>query len=135
MPVKERERVRIEVDEGATGTKSGNAAPQGSWWSTYTEEDYTNTGRQARSAVDGARRKLTAFAEGVFPGHGNAVFYGAIGFIAAVLIFWIGFWQTLFIAFLVFVGVAFGQYLDGDPKIIRTFMRLIRSSDASYPRH
>ena len=125
-------RVVIET-EGETETDEATGA-QGGWWSTYTEEDYGRSGRQARSAVDGARRKATAFAEGVAPGHGNAVFYGVVGFIAAVLIFLIGFWQTLFIAFLVLVGIAFGQYLDGDPKIIRALMGLIRSSDTSYPR-
>ena len=125
-------RVVIET-EGETETDEATGA-QGGWWSTYTEEDYTQTGRQARSAVDGARRKVTAFAEGVFPGHGNAILWGVIGFLAALLIFLLGFWRTLFIAFLVLVGVAFGQYLDGDPKIVRALMNLIRSSDSSYPR-
>lgn len=128
-------RVVVETEfEDAPEGKTRASQASGNWWSTYTEEDYGRTGRQARSAVNGARRKATAFADGVMPGHGNAVVYGTLGFIAAILIFWLGFWQTIFIAFLVLVGVAFGQYLDGDPKIIRAFMRLIRSSDASFPR-
>ena len=57
-----------------------------------------------------------------FPGHTHAVLGGIAGLLAAVLIFVWGFWQTLFVALLVFVGVALGQYLDGDPKIIN-FLR------------
>ena len=36
----------------------------------------------------------------------------------------IGLWQTILIALLVACGVAFGQYLDGDPRIIRFVGRL-----------
>ncbi len=78
MANQEPPRVVIETEY-----EESEAGGQGSWWSTYTEEDYTRTGRQARSTVDGARRKATAFAEGILPGHGNAVVYGVLGFIAA----------------------------------------------------
>ena len=127
-------RVVVETEVETNTDTDAPTSPPNTRWGAYTEEDYGRTGRQARSAVDGARRKATAFAEGVAPGHGNAIVCGVVGFVAAVLIFLIGFWQTLFIAFLVLVGIAFGQYLDGDPKIIRALMRLIRSSDTSYPR-
>ena len=119
-------KVNIEVEKGAPS--------QGARRRGFTSEDFGRGGRQARAAVDGARERATAFAEGIFPGHGNAILWGVIGFLAALLIFLLGFWRTLFIAFLVLVGVAFGQYLDGDPKIVRALMNLIRSSDSSYPR-
>ena len=60
-----------------------------------------------------------------FPGHENAVLFGFLGFIIAILIFIIGFWRTLFIAFVVVVGVAIGQYLDGDPKIYKAIRRAL----------
>lgn len=128
--------VKIEVEVPDAGIASAGPGPeevppaQGRGWS---DEDYSGAGRTARAYVDGARRKATAFADGVAPGHGNEIFWGFMGFVCAILVFILGFWQTLFVAFLVVVGVAFGQYLDGDPKIIRALMRLIRPSD-SYPR-
>jgi uncharacterized membrane protein len=64
-----------------------------------------------------------------FPGHGNAILFGIIGLVVALLIFSLGFWRTLVIAALVVAGVAFGQYLDGNPRIIRALRHLINSSD------
>ncbi len=135
MPERERPEVRVnvEVDEGDSPAPAGTSGPQARRRG-FTSEDFGRGGRQARAAVDGARERATAFAEGAFPGHGNAILWGVIGFLAAILIFILGFWQTLFIALLVIVGVAFGQYLDGDPKIVRALMNLIRSSDSTYPR-
>lgn len=134
MPEHPRPEVKVEVEleDGSVADASPNGST--SRRRRYTSEDFSGAGRQTRAAVDGAREKATAFAEGVFPGHGNAILWGVIGFLAALLVFLLGFWRTLFIAFLVLVGVAFGQYLDGDPKIVRAIMRFIRSSDTSYPR-
>ncbi len=134
MPIDERPEVKVSVNVADDASAPGGAFPRARR-RTFTSEDFGRGGRQARAAVDGARERATAFAEGVFPGHGNAILWGFIGFLAAILIFILGFWQTLFIAFLVLIGVAFGQYLDGDPKIVRALMNLIRSSDSSYPRH
>ena len=71
-----------------------------------------------RGLSDGARA-ARAWLHRSFPGHENAVVWGFIGLIVAILIFIVGFWRTLFVALVVAVGVAFGQYLDGDPKIWR----------------
>lgn len=61
----------------------------------------------------------------LFPGHENAVLGGIAGLIVALLIFFVGFWQTLFVALLVCTGIAVGQLLDGDPKIIRALKKLL----------
>lgn len=64
-----------------------------------------------------------------FPGHEHA-FYGGVGaLIVALLTFIIGFWRMLLICVLVFIGVAIGQVLDGDPKIIRTITSLFENDD------
>ncbi|WP_298579044.1 DUF2273 domain-containing protein [uncultured Olegusella sp.] len=55
-----------------------------------------------------------------FPGHENAVYGGLIGLALAILFLIAGPWTTLEIAFFCIVGVAVGQLLDGDPRIIRT---------------
>ena len=59
-----------------------------------------------------------------FPGHENAFVFGVIGFLIAVFIFAIGFFQTIFVAILVLIGVAIGQQIDGDPKIINALRHL-----------
>lgn len=64
-----------------------------------------------------------------FPGHENAVLCGVLGLIVAILLFAIGFWATLLVALCVTVGVAIGQLLDGDPKIITFFRGLIGPKD------
>lgn len=80
--------------------------------------------RGLAGAVTSLRQWLTQ----TFPGHENAVLFGFLGFIIAILIFIIGFWRTLFIALVVAVGVAIGQQLDGDPKIINAIRNLIREN-------
>ena len=39
--------------------------------------------------------------------------------IVAVLVFAIGFLRTLFVLLCVLVGVAIGQYLDGNPTVVK----------------
>lgn len=59
-----------------------------------------------------------------FPGHEHAFYGGVIALLLALLVFLIGLPRVLLICVLVFVGVAVGQVLDGDPKIIRTIRGL-----------
>ena len=48
------------------------------------------------------------------------------GLVVALLLFTIGVLKTLAIAILVVVGIACGQYLDGDPKIVRFIQNLMK---------
>ncbi len=66
-----------------------------------------------------AREATAAWLSGNFPGHENAVFGGICGLIVAVLVFAIGFLRTLFVLLCVLVGVAIGQYLDGNPTVVK----------------
>lgn len=75
-----------------------------------------------RTALKGFARMVSEWLNGWFPGHGNTVLFGILGLVLALLIFKIGFWRSLVITVLVIGGVAFGQQLDGDPKILR-FLR------------
>lgn len=97
------------------------------------EEDKTQTASKAgSSSTDGAAKKhassvvrdLRAWLEDTFPGNVNAVIFAVLGLIVALLLFMIGLWRTLVLVVLVVLGVAFGQYLDGDPKIVRFFTTL-----------
>ncbi len=67
----------------------------------------------------------------MFPGNEHAVYGGIAGLVMAIMIFVVGFWQMLFVSALIVVGVALGQALDGDPKIIRTVRRLISALQGS----
>lgn len=81
-------------------------------------------GDQATPSFSAAAESVGSWLRQNFPGHVNAVVFGFLGFVLAVMLFCVGLWQTLVIAFLVACGVAFGQYLDGDPRIVRFVGRL-----------
>ena len=69
--------------------------------------------------------KMSAWFKGAFPGHENAVLFGLIGLIVAILIFVVGIWRALIVSLFVVVGVAIGQVIDGDPKILRALQRAL----------
>lgn len=75
-----------------------------------------------------ATESVRAWVHETFPGHEHAVTWGFVGFLVAILFFVIGFWRTLLVVLLVVVGVAFGQVLDGDPKIINTLRGILGGS-------
>ena len=81
------------------------------------------SGAEARRRAAAAR--AATWVDGAFPGHRNAVLFGVLGFVCALLIFWIGFFQALLVAVFVVCGVAFGQWLDGDPRIVNGVKRLL----------
>lgn len=68
--------------------------------------------------------RVTAWVHATFPGHENAFWGGVIGLLAALVFFAIGLWRTLLIAVLVLVGVAVGQAIDGDPKIVNLIRQI-----------
>lgn len=69
--------------------------------------------------------KLRAWFKRAFPGHEHAVIFGAVGLVAAILIFVLGIWRTLVIALFVTAGVAVGQIADGDPQILHAIRRFL----------
>lgn len=94
---------------------------------TTIEQDAPPEAAPASERFSAARTagKLSAWFRRAFPGHENAVIFGALGLIAAILIFVVGVWRTLVIVLFVVAGVAIGQVADGDPKILRTVQRLL----------
>lgn len=70
---------------------------------------------------------LKAWMAKTFPGNEHVVAGGLIGFLIALFVFVVGIWRTLIIALFVLVGVATAQYLDGDPKILKSLHRFIMS--------
>lgn len=74
----------------------------------------------------GAFARASRWLDETFPNGRNAVLGGVTGLVVALLLFTIGVLKTLVIAILVVVGVACGQYLDGDPKIVRFVQNLMK---------
>lgn len=113
----------------STEPPKGQAAPEPqaeprSQQSTYAS--YERAGNAARNQAMNAKRTATAWFEGVAPGHGNAVFFGLVGLLVAIVILWVGFFQALLIAILVICGVSFGQWLDGKPTVFDAIRRMFK---------
>lgn len=90
---------------------------------TYREAE--QAGRAARKTAINAKNSATAWFNGVAPGHGNAIFFGLVGLIVAIVILSVGFFQALLIVILVLAGVSFGQWLEGKPTVFDAIKRLI----------
>lgn len=117
-------RQSAQTADGVGKTKSGASVFVDS-----TEPARDEGTRGGGSANAGASRDTASGLNGLLariaPGHEHAVLGGICGLVFAVLFFVIGFWKTLFVALLVVVGIAFGQYLDGDPKIVNLIRRAL----------
>ncbi len=73
----------------------------------------------AREALADADESFTRYAMA----HRNTVAGGFLGLVMALLIIFLGFWNTLLIALFVLIGVIIGQALDGDNGIVNFFRR------------
>ena len=78
------------------------------------------------AAQPGVLARASRWLDETFPNSRNAVLGGVTGLVVALLLFTIGVLKTLVIAILVVVGIACGQYLDGDPKIVRFIQNLMK---------
>lgn len=78
------------------------------------------------AAQSGVLARASRWLDETFPNSRNAVLGGVTGLVVALLLFTIGVLKTLVIAILVVVGIACGQYLDGDPKIVRFIQNLMK---------
>lgn len=77
-------------------------------------------------AEPGAWSRFSAWFSSTFPNSRHAVIGGACGLVVALLLFTIGVFKTVVIALLVTLGVACGQYADGDPKLVNLVRELMR---------
>ena len=86
---------------------------------------------QADSSVDSRRGRpresLASWVHRSFPGHEHAFWGGVVALLIALLVFIIGLWRVIFIGIVVIVGIAVGQVLDGDPKLVNAIRDLIDS--------
>ena len=74
----------------------------------------------------GAWTRLSTWFATTFPHSRNAVLGGICGLVVALLLCSVGLLKTLVIALLVTIGVACGQYVDGDPKLVNLVRELMK---------
>ena len=99
--------------EGKEQGKAGNAA--------------SGDSGAAGSAQAGFTR-VSAWVSKTLPGHETAFWGGVFGLVAAVVLLAFGILKTLIVVVLVVAGIAVGQLVDGDPKLIRALQRLFSNN-------
>ena len=77
--------------------------------------------------VTRARESAVSWVRRTFPGHEHAFWGGVVALLIALLVFMIGLWRVLFIGIVVIIGIAIGQVLDGDPKMVNAIRSLFDS--------
>lgn len=107
---------KAQADDGAKG-KVGAGAAAGSG----------TAGSGTDPAAAGFSR-VSAWVSKTFPGHENAFWGGVLGLLAAIVLLAFGILKTLIVAVLVVAGIAVGQLVDGDPKLIRALQRLFSNN-------
>lgn len=95
-------------EQPQSSTSGGYVPPR----STY-EQDGTVFDGAATSASD-----VWNAVEAWFKANKNTVIWAGTGLVVAILMLVFGFWHMLLIIVLVTLGAAYGQYLDGRPRII-----------------
>lgn len=85
--------------------------------------------RSVADNIEHMRSATRGFLSSVAPGHEHAVLGGLLGLLVACLVFWIGIPRTLVLCLFAVAGVAVGQALDGDPKIVKAIVRLVNHGE------
>lgn len=111
-------RVSVAAQKHAAGAQAADEAQA-------TDKAQATVETSAPAGAGVLDRLSDWFAE-TFPHSRYAVLGGIAGLVVALLLFWIGVLKTLVIVVLVVVGVAIGQYLDGDPRLIRIVQGLVK---------
>lgn len=109
-------KVEVEQGEKAPGAEADATAPKAG--------ATPKADADAGAALRGAGSRVRSWVGATFPGNENAFWGGVVGLVAALVLIAIGPWYAFVIAVLVLAGVAVGQLVDGDPKIINALRRL-----------
>lgn len=86
------------------------------------------SGASSAGSAQAGFSRVSAWVGKTFPGHENAFWGGVFGLVAAVVLLAFGILKTLIVAVLVVAGIAVGQLVDGDPKLIRALQRLFSNN-------
>lgn len=108
-----------------------NHTDQASTSSYHALQDHQESASQPRTE---APHTSEAFSEGMQTlrswcrGREHACLGAVVGLIVAFCIFSLGFLKTLIIAICVGLGIAFGQYIDGNPRMLSIVKKLFRDN-------
>lgn len=72
--------------------------------------------------------RVSAWVSRTFPGHENAFWGGVCGLLVALVLLTLGILKTAILVVLVVAGIAVGQLVDGDPKLIRALQRIFSNN-------
>ncbi len=112
------EAVAPDEVEDAAPTAGDAAAAHGSSYASSSGN--AGSGESFQNTFDDFSDKAKGHLDRAFPGHATEAFWACVGFVVALLVILIGFWRVLVIVLFVILGIGFGQYLEGDPKIFDT---------------
>ena len=122
-------RKQTEPDSSQTSTTSKPARSSGR---STTSTSKASTGSTGKGSTKHASKNSSSFLSqlkdplaNVVPGHENEFLFAIIGLVAALVLLLIGFWQFMVILLFVIAGVMFGQYLDGEPKVLNAIKEWI----------
>ncbi len=120
----EKVQARIEPAPRPTASPEPEPAPRPDAQAVAVAPSEVTTREEAPQP--GAWTRLSTWFATTFPHSRNAVFGGICGLVVALLLFSVGLFKTLVIALLVTIGVACGQYADGDPKLVNLVRELMK---------
>lgn len=121
------------VDEAAHAKKEVSARFDVSVDKTHTDTN-THTSTQGTSTHGTPTMENATFNEFAHAcahyvkGREHACIGAVVGLLVALLIFSIGFFRTLLIGFCIALGIAIGQYVDGNPKILSLVQKLFKDN-------
>ena len=90
-------------------------------------ESFTSRGGSSTASTVGrGAHRVAHWFEETFSNSRCAAIGAVVGFVVAILLLTIGLFKTLIIVLLVACGVAIGQYIDGDAKLVRAVKSLLK---------
>ena len=108
-------KVEFKVELEDAGEKNAGQRP-----SADVPDDGAGSGEPERDGLGCVRDWVRR----TFPGHEHAFWGGVLGFVVAILFLVLGLFKALVIVVLVVAGVAVGQALDGDSRIVDLLRRI-----------
>lgn len=120
------EKVQARIEQAPAAQAAQASRPQSQQGVEPADKEASQEQPQTPAPQLGAWARFSAWFAKTFPHSRHAVIGGVCGLVVALLLFSIGLFKTAVIAVLVTVGVACGQYADGDPKLVNLVRELMK---------
>lgn len=120
------EKVQARIEQAPAAQAAQAPRPQSKQGAEPADKEASQEQPQTPAPQPGAWSRFSVWFAKTFPHSRHAVIGGVCGLVVALLLFSIGLLKTLVIALLVTIGVACGQYADGDPKLVNLVRELMK---------